>query len=216
MHAAGDGFDGRIAGVILAAGDSTRMGRPKLLLPLGDRPLLQHVLDAAAGSCLAEIVLVLGADAEAIARAIRMPVKPPTRIARPGDPSSGQSGSLRAGLAAVDPTAVAIAVLVGDQPEVTAAVIDRVAGALLAGGGPVARPVYRTSAGTIVPGHPVCIARTVWPALAALGGDEGARALFRAHPDWLVEVPIDGEPPADVDTPADYRDAVKRWSAPHT
>ncbi len=216
MNAASPALDGRIAGIILAAGASTRMGQPKLQLPLGDRPLLQHVLDAVAGSCLAEIVLVLGADAEAIARAVRLPVKPPTRVIVNDDSASGQSGSLRAGLAAVDPRAVAIAVLLGDQPEVTAAVIDRVAGALFAGGGPVARPVYRTSAGTIVPGHPVCFARAVWPALAALGGDEGARALLRAHPEWLVEAPIEGDPPPDVDTAADYRDAVKRWSAPHT
>jgi molybdenum cofactor cytidylyltransferase len=61
-----------------------------------------------------------------------------------------------------------------------------------------------------VPGHPVFVARTLWPQVEALRGDEGARALFAAHPEWLLEVEIDAEPPPDIDTWQDYERALRR------
>lgn len=197
-----------LSGVVLAAGSSARMGRAKLILPLAGRPLLQRAIDAVAGSRLDDFVLVLGADATAdeLRSAIALPRA--ARIAVQTEPARGLAASLAAGLRAADPHASAAAVLLGDQPGVDAALVDRVATAFLAGGRLAARPVFRDARGRRVPGHPVFLARELWPHALALRGDEGARALFAAHPDWLFEVELDAEPPLDVDTPEDYARAL--------
>jgi CTP:molybdopterin cytidylyltransferase MocA len=150
-----------LSGVVLAAGASARMGRPKTLLPFAGRPLLQHAVDAVAGSRLDELVLVLGAEAEAVRAALALPRA--LRVVALADASAGLSASLRAGLAAADPRADAGAVLLGDQPGVDAALVDRVADAFLAGGRPAARPFFRDARGRRVPGHPVLLARRLWP-----------------------------------------------------
>jgi molybdenum cofactor cytidylyltransferase len=199
-----------LAGVILAAGASRRMGRPKQLLRLDDRAMVQHVLDAAVASSLDEIVVVLGHEAAQVGAAIRLPVGRSVRVTVNPEWASGQSGSLRRGLRAVDPRAAAVAILLADQPHLTAELIDRVAAAFLAGAAPVVRPVY---AGGRVPGHPVFLARRIWPEVDGLRGDQGARALLAAHPEWLRELPVAGEPPLDVDTAEDYERALARAGA---
>jgi molybdenum cofactor cytidylyltransferase len=196
-----------LSGVILAAGSSSRMGRPKQLLPLAGRPLLQHVLDEAVSSCLDEVVLVLGHRADEIRQALRLPEGRRVRAVANADWARGQSTSLRLGLRSTAPTAAAAAVLLADQPGVEAALIDRVAGAFLEAGLPAARPVYSGADGRRVPGHPVFLARRIWSEVDELGGDEGARALLAARADRLLEVPVEGEPPADIDTWEDYQRA---------
>ena len=197
----GDRF---ITGVILAAGGSRRMGRPKQLLPLGRKPLLQHVIDTASASCLDQLVLVLGHAADEVRAALALPVRPPARVVVNREWEVGQSTSLRAGLHASDERAAAVAVLLGDQPGVTGALIDQVAARFLSAGAAAARPVWRDGR---VPGHPVFLARAIWPEVERLEGDQGARSLLSAHPDWLVEVPIAGEAPRDLDDWQDYERA---------
>ncbi len=201
-----------VGGVILAAGSSTRMGRPKPLLPLGDRPLLQHVLDAAAASFLNEIVLILGTHAAAVGEVLVLPPDREVRIVSDPECDRDQSTSLRIGLRALDPRASAAAVLLGDQPRMSASLIDRIGSAFLAAGDALAaRPSYRrTSAGEAVPGHPVFLARRLWPEIERLRGDEGARSLFVSRPDWLLEIPVEGEPSSDIDTWEDYRREQER------
>ncbi len=201
-----NGSSQRLVGVILAAGASERMGEPKQLLPLAGRPLLQHVLDAAAGAALAEIVLVLGRDAEAIRSAVQLPVH--GRLVVNPRWAQGQSASLACGLAAAAADATAAVVLLGDQPDVTSRIIADVVAAFADGDAPVVRPVWTRLDGTKQPGHPVVLARAVWPALARVTGDRGARALFDEHPEWIRELAMHGEPPADIDDRADYRRAA--------
>lgn len=196
-----------LSGVILAAGASTRMGRPKQLLPLGDRCLLQHVVDAATGSCLDEVILVLGHHADEIANGLDCASKRSVRIVVNNDYAEGQSTSLRLGLHAANVRAQATAILLGDQPHVTNQLIDRVAAAFVAADVPIVRPVYGAGDHR-VPGHPVFLARRIWPEVDRLRGDLGARVLIAAHPDWLLDVPIEGDPPADVDTWEDYQRTV--------
>lgn len=201
------GGSAQLSGVVLAAGASSRMGRPKQLLTLGGRPLLQHVIDAAADSCLAEIVVVLGHAAGSVQAALDLPRSTRCRVVVAPAHREGQAASLRAGLAAVQPGSRAAAILLGDQPSVSAERIDRVAHAFLAEGRPVARPFDLAPSGERVPGHPVVLARSIWPAVTALSGDEGARALLARHPEWLHALSLDGSPPPDVDREADLEHA---------
>lgn len=200
-----------VVGLVLAAGASRRMGRPKQLLPLAGRPLLQHVLDAAGGARLDEILVVLGHEADAIAAAVRLPVR--ARVVRNPAWGEGQSASLRRGLAAVPGDAVAVAVLLGDQPGITSALIDAVVAAFTEGAVRAARPVWRDADGSARPGHPVVLGRELWPALLRLDGDRGARTLLDGRPDWLREIAMTGTPPADVDDDEDYRRACDAYAA---
>ena len=198
---------GFISGVILAAGLSRRMGRPKLALPLGGKPLLQYALDAAAKSRLDEIVLVVAAPEPALLAALELPSRPPLHVAVNPEPSAGQAGSLRCGLAAANPRARAAAVLLGDQPGLTSPAINRIVEAFTHAETPAVRPVYSGSRGEDIPGHPVLVANTLWPEVESLRGDEGLRGLFSRQPDWLTTIPTPGPPPADIDTWDDYRRA---------
>jgi molybdenum cofactor cytidylyltransferase len=193
-----------ISGVVLAAGGSSRLGRPKQLLPLGGAPLLTHVLRHAAASRLDDVVLVLGHDAEEIAEAVG---EWGQRIAVNPDFAAGQSTSLKIGLSAVPPDAEAVLVLLGDQPEIGADIIDAVIDAFRHGDRPIVAPTY---GGTI--GNPILFRRDCFPALARLTGDKGARRLIRARPDDVLRVPVrDAPPPADIDTEADYAALLTRW-----
>lgn len=187
-----------ISGIVLAGGTSSRFGRPKQLLVLGGKPLLQHTVDAAAAAGLDEIVVVLGHMAEAVRAALVLPVG--ARTARNPDFATGQASSLRCGLLAASDGSDAALVLLGDQPGMTASTIAAVAGGFRAGHGPIVQASYRGS-----PSHPVLFARSVWPELMAVTGDQGAREVIKAHRDWVHRVPIDAEVPPDLDTEEDYR-----------
>jgi molybdenum cofactor cytidylyltransferase len=184
------------------------MGRPKQLLPLEGRPLLRVVIDEVLASCVQEVVVVLGDHADKIREALRLPESDRIRVVLNPDYRLGQSISLRFGLRWVDPRSAAAAVFLCDQPGVRAALIDRVASEFRKSKAPIARPVYRTDSGERVPGHPVFLARRIWKEIETLRGDQGARSLIKAHPDWLAEILVVGAPPRDIDTPQDYRAVV--------
>jgi molybdenum cofactor cytidylyltransferase len=181
------------------------MGRLKQLLLLGDRPLLQHVVDEAARAQLGDLVVVLGHRADEVQRAVQLPQR--ARFVVNGDYARGMGTSLASGLRAASAHAVAAAVLLGDQPGVSALVIDAVIGAFRSGEEPIVRPVY-VADGQRVPGHPVIIARHIWTLARDLRGDEGFRSIIAAHPQWLREVELRGAPPSDLDTPDDYQRMV--------
>jgi len=238
-----------VSGIVLAAGRSRRMDQNKLLLPLGSRTLLRHVVDEALSSSLDEVVVVLGRDAEAVheslvSRPSSESAKPSSEQAPPPESRApllahspalrcvtnpryeeGQATSLRVGLGAVDTRALAVAILLGDQPGVGADLIDRVLAAFRASESPAARPGYQpglrpgfrpdsrsgdppgSAAPALIPGHPVVLDRSLWPGLRALEGDEGARSFLQRHANWLHVLPVAGHPPPDIDTPEDYQRA---------
>jgi molybdenum cofactor cytidylyltransferase len=194
-----------ISGVILAAGASVRMGRPKQLLPLGGKPLLRHAVDAALDSCLDEVVLVLGHRAREIEEALALSSGSGVRVVVNPDHASGQASSLLLGVRSTSALARAAAILLGDQPGVSAALIDRVVADFRASDALAARPEYRAAGGGSVPGHPVLLARRLWSELECLRGDEGARGVLASRSEGVIVVAVAGELPPDIDTPDDYQ-----------
>lgn len=199
-----------ISGVVLAAGQSQRMGTTKQLLPLAERPLLRHVIDNALASRLSEVIVVLGHDADELQQKLMSIRSAKLRLVVNSEYTEGLSSSLRAGLAHADPRAIAAAIVLGDQPELPSELIDRVLAAFCETDAAVLQPMFDSSADASVPGHPVVLARRIWPEVIQLKGDRGARALLDEHPTWLRTLRIPQRPPADVDTRADYQELLQR------
>ena len=190
------GSDRPVAGVLLAAGLGRRMGAAKVLLPWQGRPLVRHVAEVALASQLAELIVVVGHQADEVGAALH---DLPVRIVRNPEYAGGQSTSLRAGIAAVPDSAAAALVLLTDQPLVTTAVVD----ALLAAFWDTAALIVAACAAGRR-GNPVLFARGLFPRLLAIGGDEGARGVIAAYRDQLRCIEVDETVLADVDTPEDY------------
>jgi len=193
-----------VAGVVLAAGGSSRLGRPKQLLDLGGEPVLRVTIRNALASKLRPVVVVLGYEWERVAASIG-DLGHETVVN--ADYGEGQSTSVWAGLGALPPECDAVVFLLGDQPEVGAPIIDRVVAAYLATGAPIVQATYGG-----VPANPVLFDRSLFTELQSVTGDEGGRGVVRRHAADAHRVSVsDGRPPADIDTEADYRALVARW-----
>jgi molybdenum cofactor cytidylyltransferase len=186
-----------IAAVVLAAGTSSRMGRQKLLLPVGEgRPLIRLSVERVVAAGLDEVVVVLGRDADEVAAAL---AGLPIRTVLNSRYAEGQSTSLRAGLEALRPGTEATVVALGDQPLPDPGLIGRLVAAFRETGQPVVVPRYRDGRG-----NPVLFAAALFDELRAVTGDQGGRGVIAAEPGRVAEVAVDGPMPADVDTWADY------------
>ncbi len=187
----------KVTAVVLAAGAASRFGGGKLLAPLDDRPVLQHVLDTLAAAGLTDVVVVLGEDAEAMETALQWRTE---RRVRNPEPARGLASSVQVGLAAAGegsgcPPEAALMVL-GDQPELRVEAIDAILGA---GDGTHATvPRYEHDRGR----NPVLLPAALWPIALGLTGDQGLGAWLAAHPEEVREVPLAGANP-DIDRRAD-------------
>lgn len=197
--------------IVLAAGLSRRMGEPKLLLDLGGRPLLAHAVERACRSRCSPVIVVVSEELRAHAGAW-LPPAPAGRdvqIVVNENPAAGMSGSLRLGIAAVPPSALAAIVALGDQPLVPPDAFDRLAQAYMETGAPIVMASYGGR-----PGHPVLFDRTLFPELQTVEGDRGGRDVVARHRDRVRTVTFhDTLAAADVDTPRDLeaiRDAYSR------
>ena len=202
-----------MSGVVLAAGTSSRFGGGlvKQLLELGGRPLARWVVEAALGSRLAEVVVVLGHAAARVEAALDGLAV--TTTLNP-DYRRGQSTSVRAGLARVAPGARAALFMPADQPLLSSRLIDRLIDAYAAASrAPDDRPIVVPVEGARR-GAPVLFDRGYFDPLAALDGDAGGRRLLPLHEARIVEVAV-GDPLelADVDTEADLRRLAARVRA---
>ena len=188
--------------LVLAAGAGRRFGGCKQLAPLAGRPLLEHALANATATGVDRIHVVLGAHAEEILARIDRHGVSPLLCA---DSEQGMSAPLRAGIAAVADCEAAV-VLLGDQPLVTAAAVDRVLDARRHD-----RDAVRATYGGN-PGHPVVLEDRLFASVAELEGDIGARALLGGA--QVLEVPCDDiADPLDVDSPSDLRIAEHRLAS---
>lgn len=190
-----------IAGLVLAAGSSSRMGTPKQLLPFTQGTLLDHVLAQALASTLDTVVLVLGYKAKTIVKALKTDLgNPKLRVIQNKHHLRGISSSLITGLTAVEIDAQGVMIILGDMPHVTTSHMDLLLERYRQSGLPLAS---LTSGGRR--SHPVIIGRPFFLALHRLRGDEGARELFIGHADQVCLVsPAENYDDMDVDTPADY------------
>lgn len=186
-----------VAGLMLAAGAASRMGRPKQLLDWAGRPLVRVAAEIALEVPLDPVLVVVGNAAAEVAAALN---GLPLQIVPNPDYAAGQSSSLRAGIAALPPDVAAVVVLLGDQPFVSAAIVVQIVAAWRAGGAPIVAPVYAGQRG-----NPVLFARAVFPELLAIQGDQGARSVLAADRSRIQIVAFDDPRPlADIDTPEEY------------
>ncbi len=183
-----------LTGIILASGLSRRMGSDKLLLPVDGIAIVARVMQAADASVLDDIVLVYQNPA---VRNLgeRYRVRP---VYNP-DAAQGQSASIRAGVGAA-PRAQTYMFLTGDQPFITAGIIDLLIAAWRTNPGDIIVPVYGGRRGS-----PVIFPAALQPELLALTGDTGGRAVLDTIPNMVrcVNMP-DAHAGIDIDTPAEY------------
>jgi CTP:molybdopterin cytidylyltransferase MocA len=185
-----------IAAVVLAAGASSRMGRPKMVLPFEGGTLLSSAVRAILVPRVERVVVVLGPEAEEVRRGAGLPADPRVEVVVNPGWAEGLSSSLRVGVGACRGAAAA-AVTLGDEPRLSATTVNLVLSA------------WRPGCPLVVPrsgerwGHPVVLGRELWPEVLGLRGDVGAREVIRAHAGEavFVEAPLAD----DVDTEADYR-----------
>jgi CTP:molybdopterin cytidylyltransferase MocA len=184
-----------ISAVVLAAGASTRMGRPKLAIPVHGTPMIRRAAQAALASRCREVIVVLGSDAD-VYRPLLDGLE--VRIVLNPDPGEGMGSSIRTGVAAVSPDAQGVVIMLADQPMVTAEAIDRLLDTAAAGPHRFVASAYQ---GTV--GPPAYFHRALFLELLTLEGDRGARSVIQAHPGEGVAVPLDDGTAADVDVSGD-------------
>ncbi len=184
-----------ISAIVLAAGLSRRMGRPKLLLALQGKPIVRWSVEALLPH-VDEVIVVTGPDDRGVGDALR---DLPVRLVVNPDPDRGQASSIVTGLAAVQPNATGAVIALGDQPRLPTRVVPDLLAVFEARHPAIVAPVYRG-----VRGNPVVFAASVFPELMALSGDVGARAVVDARPERVELVGVDAPMPRDVDTPEDF------------
>lgn len=194
--AAGAAFEA----ILLAAGESRRMGYPKPLLKLGSRTFIE-ILAAAILQSVARLIVVVGAHADAVRGAI--PADPRILVVENPDFLKGQLSSIKAALPRVGAAAAGALIHLADHPMVRAETFAAVVDSYRRAGKPIAIARYRGRRG-----HPVLFARELFVELAAAPEDQGARAVVLADPSRVAYVDVDDPGVlADLDTPEDLERA---------
>ena len=193
------------AGIILAAGASVRFGQPKQLIRLGNKYLVEWVLDAALNSRLQTVVLVLGHEQEAILNALGSKAQQPgLEVVLNPNYLDGQSMSLKAGLSSVRQNFESVMFLLGDQPMLKPGVIDHMLDQFRPADKDLCVPFYKEKRG-----NPTIFRRPLYDELMQVSGDIGARDIIRKNPDRTLFLEID-DPLCflDIDTPQDLKDLL--------
>jgi molybdenum cofactor cytidylyltransferase len=186
----------KVAALVLAAGRGTRMGGPnKMLADFGGKPIVRHAVEAALASRARPVIVVTGHEGDRVAAAVKG--LNATRVHNP-DYAEGLSTSLKVGIGALPPDTDVAVVALGDMPDVTGALIDKLAAAI----NPVAGALVAVPTREGRRGNPVAWSRRFFEDLAKLEGDTGARHLIVQNNEAVIEVPVEDEGAfLDIDTP---------------
>lgn len=189
--------EARFAAIVLAAGSASRFGGGKLLADWNGAPLLYAALAAAKVSPVDEVIVVTGADSQAVAAIVRT-FDPAFRLVHAAEYAEGMAASLRAGVAALSPEIAATFVFLGDMPRVPHSVLRPLAEAVRRGA-PAAIPMFAGRRG-----NPVVLGRDLFAEVAQLRGDVGARPILERLDSALAKiVASDDGVLFDIDTRTD-------------
>jgi molybdenum cofactor cytidylyltransferase len=184
----------RIAAVVLAAGLSSRMGSNKLLQEWRGKPLMRWCVEAALASQASPVIVVTGHDAARTEAAL---LGLNVRFVRNAAYREGLSTSVKAGLAALPESADGAIIMLGDMPEISAKLLDR----MIAAFSPPDGRAICVAAHAGRRGNPVLWSRQFFEEIAAITGDSGAKHLFSLHEEQLCEVEAEESVLRDIDTP---------------
>jgi molybdenum cofactor cytidylyltransferase len=192
--------------IVLAGGRSSRMGAHKLLLPLGDAPVIIHCARQALASGLRPVVVVVGHEGDQL-RAALAPLS--VVIALNAQYHEGIASSVRAGIAALDASVTGAVIALGDQPLLPAAHLAALVAHARATSAVIVATRYAEHSG-----NPIYFGRSVFPELLRLRGDQGARALLASGKYAVEYIPLeDTDAALDIDTPAEYERVQRAWRA---
>ena len=187
-----------VSAILLAAGQSKRMGKLKQLMPFGQSTIVEQAVDNLLGSAVDEVIVVVGYKAEDVMKAI---AAKPVKLAINPDYEQGMSTSIIAGLGMVHSRVKGVMLALGDQPLVDSQTINRLIEEFYNHDKGIAAPTYKG-----MRGHPIIFAIKYKEQLLKLGGDMGGRQIIKDYPDDVLEVAVDSESViADFDTTGDYQ-----------
>ncbi|HTE02253.1 MAG TPA: nucleotidyltransferase family protein [Mucilaginibacter sp.] len=191
------------AAIILAAGQSSRLGTPKQLLKYQGKSLLQHTINVAKHSSVQSIIVVLGSDFELMVKEID---SPDISIVKNENWHTGLASSIYCGINAlkdIDPVSDAAILMVCDQPFISSELLDNLVAEQKATGKPIVASKYEDTIGI-----PALFHQSFFTQLQELEGDSGAKKIMQQHPDIIAVVPFPSGN-IDIDTLGDYEALTK-------
>ncbi|HSE38948.1 MAG TPA: nucleotidyltransferase family protein, partial [Blastocatellia bacterium] len=171
-----------ISAILLAAGESRRMGQFKQLLRLGDKSFVEHCVDNLLASRVNEVIIVTGHREFEIRREVG---DRPVRFAQNPDYRSGMASSIKCGVRSVSEEARALVLALVDQPQISSSVIDLVVEAYEREPAPIVVPVYEGKTG-----HPILLDLTLKEEILSFDPEQGLRQVVRAHRDQILRVEV--------------------------
>jgi molybdenum cofactor cytidylyltransferase len=194
-----------ITAIILAAGLSTRMGKPKPLLPWGSQTVIEHILTILLDCPVDTIIVVAGHQHDAVER--RLAGRPVTVVYNADYAAGEMLSSLQAGLRSAPPPTEAALIVLGDQPALERSVVERLVAAFRGGQGRIIVPSYQMRRG-----HPLLIDRRYWTDILALGTGQTLRDFMQSAREAIYHVNVTvPDVLQDMDTPDDYRRALEGY-----
>jgi molybdenum cofactor cytidylyltransferase len=196
----------KVSAIILAAGESKRMGRDKLLLDFGGETLIERVVGALVRSKVDRILVLAGANSGKIRKLFR---GRKALVVRNRKYKEGMAASIREGLRHIDPETHGVLIALGDHPFLTTEVIDQLIDGYRKTEKGIVYPVFEGK-----PGHPVIFnLKRYGKALADLKGDVGGRSVVQAHPEDVFAVVVDSSGViSDIDRVKEYEESLRLFA----
>ena len=189
--------------VILAAGESKRMGKPKLLLPYGEKTIIETIVATIVSSKVEQTLVILGSDREKTEEKIK---NYPVKVVYNRDFRSGMLSSVQCGFKSLPEETRAVLVVLGDQPKISTTVINKLIDAYKSSGKGIVLPVYKKERG-----HPVLIDVKYGEEVENLSPEAGLRGTVYNHPEDILEVDVETSSIfQDIDYMEDYKKELKK------